>query len=204
MIGPRNAETARDFIGDLAARLKGRVQLSTDGLPLYLEAVENAFGCAIDYAMLIKAYGSDPEGQKRYSPAKCIGCETKRITGTPDLAHINTSFVERQNLTVRMTNRRFTRLTNAFSRKIENHSAAVALGYFAYNFIKDPPHASHYPRDAAGVTHRLWEVSDLVAAWEASVRTLERAASAVTHPSGSDLYVISSSQCAHDVRLSHE
>ena len=98
--------------------------------------MDQAFGGYIDYSMLVKIYGSDPEGEKRYSPAKCIGCETQRVQGNPDPAHINTSYVERQNLSVRMTNRRFTRLTNAFSKKIENHIAAIALGYFAYNFIK--------------------------------------------------------------------
>ncbi len=146
------------------------------GLKLYLDAVDNAFGGYIDYSMLVKIYGSDPEGEKRYTPAKCIGCETKRVQGNPDPMHINTSYVERQNLSVRMTNRRFTRLTNAFSKKIENHIAAIALGYFAYNFIKIHPTLRVTPAMAAGVTDRLWDVEDLVAAWEASERRLERAA----------------------------
>ena len=132
----RDAETAKDFMVDLSSRLNNRVQLTTDGLKAYLEAVDYAFSGFVDYSMLVKIYGSDPEGEKRYSPAKCIGCERKRIVGDPDPNHISTSYIERQNLSVRMTNRRFTRLTNAFSKRIENHMAAVALGYFAYNFIK--------------------------------------------------------------------
>jgi IS1 family transposase len=175
-IGPRDAGTARDFMEDLAARLKNRVQLTTDGLKVYLEAVDNAFGGYVDFAQLVKIYGSDPEGEKRYSPAKCIGCETKRIAGHPDSDHINASYVERQNLSVRMTNRRFTRLTNAFSKKFENHIAAVALGYFAYNFIKIHRTLRVTPAMAAGVTDRLWDVEDRVAAWEASERRLERQA----------------------------
>ena len=175
-IGQRDASTARDFISDLAGRLRNRVQLTTDGLKLYLNAVEGAFGDDIDYAMLVKVYGIDPQGEKRYSPAVCLSCESHTITGNPDAAHINTSYVERQNLSVRMTNRRFTRLTNAFSKKIENHIAAVALGCFAYNFIKIHRTLRVTPAMAAGVTGRLWEVEDLVAAWEAIERRLERAA----------------------------
>ena len=175
-IGPRDAVTAHEFLMDIAGRLKNRVQMTSDGLKLYLEAVDYALGGQIDYSMLIKIYGADPEKEKRYSPAKCIGCETRRIVGDPNPAHINTSYVERQNLTVRMTNRRFTRLTNAFSKKIENHIAAVALGYFAYNFIKIHRTLRVTPAMAAGVTDRLWDVEDLVAAWEGSERRLERAA----------------------------
>ena len=175
-IGPRDAVTARDFMQDLAGRLNNRVQLTTDGLKVYLQAVDNAFGADIDFAQLVKIYGSDPEAEKRYSPAKCIACETHRIKGNPDPDHINTSYVERQNLSVRMTNRRFTRLTNAFSKKIENHIAAVALGYFAYNFIKIHRTLRVTPSMAAGVTDRLWDVEDLVAAWEASERRAERQA----------------------------
>ena len=175
-IGPRDASTARDFMVDLAGRLKERVQLTSDGLRVYLEAVDYAFGGYIDYSQLVKIYGADPEGEKRYSPAKCIGCETKRVHGNPDPKYINTSYIERQNLSVRMTNRRFTRLTNAFSKKIENHIAAIALGYFAYNFIKIHRTLRMTPAMAAGVTPRLWDVADLVAAWEGSERRLERAA----------------------------
>jgi IS1 family transposase len=175
-IGPRDAETARDFMVDISGRMKNRIQLTTDGLKAYLEAVDYAFGGYIDYSMLIKIYGSNPEAERRYSPATCIGCETKRVVGDPDPKHINTSYVERQNLSVRMANRRFTRLTNAFSKKIENHIAAIALGYFAYNFIKIHRTLRVTPAMASGVTDRLWDVEDLVAAWEASERRVERQA----------------------------
>src|ERR1035437_2294656 len=133
-------------------------------------------GMNVDYAMLVKIYGETSESQKRYSPAECIGCERKAIVGHPDPKHISTSFAERQNLSVRMGLRRYTRLTNAFSRKIENHSAAVALYYFTYNFIKIHGTLRYTPAMAAGVTDRLWEVSDLVALLEADERELERAA----------------------------
>jgi IS1 family transposase len=166
-VGQRDPASARDFIEDLAGRLASRVQLTTDGLKLYLKAIDNAFGNDIDYAMLVKVYGNDPTAEKRYSPAVCLGCESHTVKGQPDPDHISTSFVERQNLSVRMTVRRFTRLTNAFSKKIQNHVAAVALGYFAYNFIKIHRTLRMTPAMAAGVTNRLWDVHDLVAAWEA-------------------------------------
>ena len=173
-IGPRDAETARDFKVDILGRMKNRIQLTTDGLKVYLEAVDYAFGGYIDYSMLIKIYGSNPAAEKRYSPAQCIGCETKRVVGSPDPNHINTSYVERQNLSVRMTNRRFTRLTNAFSKKIEYHIAAIALGYFACNFIKTHRTLRVTPAMAAGVTDRLWDVENFVAPSEASERRAER------------------------------
>jgi IS1 family transposase len=176
MLGDRNASTARAFMSDLAVRLSDRVQLTSDALNVYLPAVEKAFGMSVDYAQLQKIYADTTEGQKRYSPAECIGCKLVPMIGEPDPAHVSTSFVERHNLSVRMTNRRYTRLTNAFSKKIENHSAAVALGYFAYNFIKIHRTLRCTPAMAAGVTDRLWEVSDLVALLEASERGLERAA----------------------------
>jgi IS1 family transposase len=175
-VGPRDAGTAHAFMNDLASRLAHRVQLTSDGLQVYLEAVDYAFGGYVDYAQLVKIYGADPEAEKRYSPAKCISCESRRVTGNPDPKHINTSYIERQNLSLRMTNRRFTRLTNAFSKKIENHIAAIALGYFAYNFIKIHRTLRMTPAMAAGVTDRLWDVDDLVAAWEASERRAERQA----------------------------
>jgi hypothetical protein len=131
---------------------------------------EDSFGANIDYAMLVKLYGNDPEAEKRYSPAQCIGTRVVPIMGDSDPAHICTSHVERQNLSVRMTNRRYTRLTNAFSKKIENHAASVALGYFAYNFIKIHRTLRMTPAMAAGVTGKLWEVSDLVTLWEAEER----------------------------------
>ena len=122
-----------------------------------------AFGADIDYAMLVKLYGSDPEGERRYSPAQCIGVIPTVITGRPDPSHISTSYVERQNWTARMTMRRYTRLSNGFSRKVENHMAAVAINYFAYNFIKIHTSLRVTPAMAAGVTTRLFDVSDLVA-----------------------------------------
>jgi hypothetical protein len=152
-----------DFISDVAGRLKSRIQLTSDGLRIYLNAVEQAFGADIDYAMLVKMYTNDHTEETRYSPAECTGTRTVRVMGTPDERHISTSYVERQNLTVRTTNRRYTRLTSAFSKKIENHAASVALGYFAYNIIKIHRTLRTSPAMAAGVTNRLWEVSDLVA-----------------------------------------
>jgi len=128
MVGNRNFRSAKMFIDDLAGRLASRVQLTTDGLRVYLDAVEDSFGTEIDYAMLVKTYAASQE-ETRYSPAICTSCESKRVMGQPDPAHISTSFVERQNLSMRMGIRRFTRLTNAFSKKIENHAAAVGLYY---------------------------------------------------------------------------
>ena len=172
LVGERSPEAARDFVEDLAGRLASRIQLTSDGLKMYVKAVDKAFGGAVDYAMLVKIYGK-PEGEeKRYSPAVCIGCETHVITGQPEPKHINTSYVERHNLSVRMTNRRFTRLTNGFSKKIDNHAASVALGYFAYNFIKIHRTLRTTPAMAAGVTNRLWEVSDLVALWEVTEQNM--------------------------------
>jgi hypothetical protein len=148
-------------------RLSNRIQLTTDGHRVYLTAIESAFGCDIDYAMLVKMYGTDPrEAETRYSPAKCTGIQLAVVTGNPDPKHISTSFVERQNWSVRTAMRRYTRLSNGFSRKIQNHAAAVALNYFAYNFIKIHRTLRVSPAMAAGVTDRLWEVSDLVALWE--------------------------------------
>jgi IS1 family transposase len=170
LIAGRDANSARDFIEDLAGRLSSRIQLTSDGLKLYVEAVDRAFGPDIDFAQLIKVYGIPNDGEKRHSPAVCLGCESHAVTGRPDPAHINTSYVERHNLSVRMTVRRFARLTNAFSKKIENHAAAVAPGYFAYNFIKIHRTLRITPAMAAGVTNRLWDVADLVAAWEAEER----------------------------------
>jgi len=163
MVGGRDANAARAFIGDLAGRLATRVQLTTDGHKAYLEAVEGAFGCEVDYAMLIKLYGNEPEAEVRYSPAQCIGSRTEIITGRPQPEHISTSYAERQNLTMRMCMRRFTRLTNAFSRKIENHAAAVALYFMYYNLIRVHKTLRCSPAMAAGVTDRLWDVADIVA-----------------------------------------
>jgi hypothetical protein len=135
-LGSRSASDAYEFVSDLASRLRHRAQLTSDGHRPYLEAVEAAFGAEFDYAMLVKLYGHDQDNERRYSPASCIGAVPTVITGRPDPAHINTSYVERQNWSVRTSMRRYTRLSNGFSRKIENHMAAVAINYFAYNFIK--------------------------------------------------------------------
>jgi IS1 family transposase len=162
LIGDRSGETAYVFIQDLALRLKHRVQLTTDGHTAYLEAVEGAFGADIDYAMLIKLYGSDPEGEKRYSPAKIISTEEKKIMGNPDSKHISTSYVERQNLTMRMSMRRFTRLTNGFSKKVENLTYAVALHFMHYNFCRIHRTLRVTPAMEANVTDRLWSVENIV------------------------------------------
>lgn len=165
-LGDRSGETAAEFVADLASRLRNRVQITTDGHKAYLDAIEDAFGADVDYATLIKMYGTAPEGERRYSPPVCTGVKMARIEGRPDVRHVSTSFVERQNWTVRTTMRRYTRLSNGFSRKLENHEAAVALNYFAYNFIKIHRTLRVTPAMAAGVTNRLWEVSDLVSLWE--------------------------------------
>ncbi len=162
MLGARDAQSANAFIGDLASRLASRVQLTTDGHKPYLKAVEGAFGFDVDYAMLIKIYGASSEGEKRYSPASCLGCESKAVTGQPDPKHVSTSFVERQNLTMRMGMRRFTRLTNAFSKKVENHAAAIALHFMYYNFVRIHQTLKVTPAMAAGVTTKLWEIADVV------------------------------------------
>jgi IS1 family transposase len=161
-VGGRDAETAREFIEDLAARMANRIQLTSDGHRSYIKAVEGAFGNDIDYAMLVKVYGSTEAAEKRYSPAECIGCERVRVIGGPDPRYISTSYVERQNLTLRMHNRRFTRLTNAFSKKLENHIASLAIHYMHYNFVRIHHTLRMTPAMAAGVTAHLWDVEDLV------------------------------------------
>ena len=167
-VGGRDGECAKWFIEDLASRLANRVQLTSDGHRAYLEAVESAFGADIDYAMLVKIYGASPESAKgRYSPAECTGAIKTQIEGKPDPAHISTSYIERQNLTMRMHNRRFTRLTNAFSKKVENHAYSVALHMMYYNFVKLHSKLRTSPAMAAGVSDKLWEISDIVALWEA-------------------------------------
>jgi IS1 family transposase len=162
-VGRRDWITAKLFVQDLQARLVNRVQLTTDGLRLYLGAVNLAFGQEVDYAVLLKLYGGTPQNETRYSPALCIGCEKKPKIGNPDPEHISTSFIERQNLTMRMSMRRFTRLTNAFSKKIENHVATLAIFYMNYNFVRIHQTLRVTPAMAAGVTDRLWAVEDLVA-----------------------------------------
>ncbi|MBI5261631.1 MAG: DDE-type integrase/transposase/recombinase [Bradyrhizobium sp.] len=163
LIGDRDASAASDFIADLKPRLANRVQLTTDGHKAYLNAVSEAFGAdGIDYGMLVKIYGSDPQAQKRYSPAKLIGIDKDLILGSPDLAHVSTSFVERQNLTMRMSMRRFTRLTNAFSKKLENHYHALSLYFVWYNFIKQHKTLRMTPAMAAGLVSSPMEMSDIV------------------------------------------
>ncbi len=172
LVGGRDSEFAMIFMEDLRARLANRIQLTSDGHKAYLEAVEGAFGGEIDYAILHKVYGASPDSAKgKYSPAECIGTQRHRIEGDPDLKHVSTSYVERSNLTLRMHMRRFTRLTNAFSKKVENHAHNVALFTFYYNFIRIHKTLRMTPAMAAGVTDKLWEVSDMVAvleAWEIS------------------------------------
>lgn len=169
LVGGRDAEYAMAFMDDLRSRLANRVQLTTDGHKAYLEAVEGAFGGDVDYAQLVKLYGTAPEGAKgRYSPAECVGARKQRIEGNPDRAHVSTSYVERQNLTMRMHMRRFTRLTNGFSKKFENHMHMVALYTVWYNFVKT--HKAHKlsPAMAAGITDRLWSMEDLAAMIDAA------------------------------------
>ena len=161
LVGDRDAETAYVFMQDLASRLKNRVQLTTDGLKAYLEAVEEAFGTEIDYAMLIKLYGKSPEGEKRYSPSQIIGIDERKVMGNPKPAHISTSYVERQNLTMRMSMRRFTRLTNAFSKKAENLIRAVSLHFMYYNFVRIHRSLGVSPAMEAKVTDRLWDIEDI-------------------------------------------
>jgi IS1 family transposase len=162
MIGNRDGETAAIFINDLKKRLANRVQLTTDGHKAYLQAVENAFGADIDYAMLIKLYGPSEDSERRYSPAECIGIEKKTITGSPVESEISTSYVERHNLTTRMCIRRFTRLTNAFTKKLENHGHAFALYTVWYNFVRMHKTLRMSPAMAAGVSKTLWDMENIV------------------------------------------
>lgn len=160
-VGGRDAQAAEHFINDLAGRLKNRVQITTDGHRSYLEAIEGAFGCEVDYAMLIKLYGKEQD-EVRYSPSKCIGSYNEVITGDPFPPAISTSHVERQNLTMRMSMRRFTRLTNGFSKKLENHMHAVSLHYMHYNFARVHQTLRCSPAMESGVTGTLWSVKNIV------------------------------------------
>ena len=162
LVGPRDAGTAYTFICDLAGRLRHRVQLTTDGFKPYLSAVEDAFGAEIDYATLVKLYGQSVEHQTRYSPARIIGVQAATITGNPNPKHVSTSYVERQNLTMRMHMRRFTRLTNGFSKKVENHAHSIALHFMHYNFVKIHQTLRVTPAMEAGITDRLWTITDIV------------------------------------------
>jgi hypothetical protein len=159
-------------MNDLASRLSNRVQLTTDGHKAYLDAVDGAFARDIDYAMLVKLYGSDPANkpETRYSPAQCVGARRDAVIGNPDSEHVSTSFVERQNLSMRMGMRRFTRLTNAFSKKLENHMHALSIYFMHYNFVRIHQTLRCTPAMEAHVTDRLWSVEDVVQivdAWQA-------------------------------------
>jgi len=162
VVGNRDARWAEEFMHDCASRITGRLQVTTDGHKPYLDAVEGAFGLDVDYAMLQKIYGapSDAE-QRRYSPAKCIGTDMKVVSGNPDPKHVSTPFVERQNLTLRMSMRRFTRLTNAFSKKFENHRAAVALHFMYYNFGRIHKTLRITPAMASGLADHVWTLEEI-------------------------------------------
>jgi IS1 family transposase len=161
-VAKRTREDARAFVTDLASRLSNRIQLSSDHLVAYVDAIDRAFGSNVDYGQIVKFYESEPIGPGRYSPPKCIGAEVTPIWGDPDPAHISTSFVERQNLTMRMNIRRLTRLTNAFSKKPEGLKAAVALHFGYYNFVRRHRSLRVTPAMEAGVTRHLWTLGDLV------------------------------------------
>jgi IS1 family transposase len=162
LVGGRDAGWALDFMQDCASRINGRVQVTTDSHRAYLDAVEGAFGMDVDHAMLHKVYGAPSDEEMRYSPATCIGCDMKVVTGNPDPKHVSTSYVERQNLTMRMSMRRFTRLTNGFSKKIDNHRHAVALYFAYYNFCRVHQTLRVTPAMEAGLTNHVWTVEELV------------------------------------------
>ena len=167
-VGDRSGETAKFFVDGVAERLATRVQLTTDGHKSYLEAVEGAFGADVDFAQLVKLYGASPESAKgRYSPAECTGIIKTPVTGKPDDKHISTSFVERQNLTMRMSMRRFTRLTNGFSKKLESHIFAISLYFVFYNWVRIHKTLKVTPAMAAGLTDRLVGWEDIIAAMDA-------------------------------------
>ena len=168
LVGGRDAECANEFMQNVADRLSSRVQLTTDGHHAYLDAVDRAFGIDVGFAQLIKLYGQAHDSHKRYSPPVCVGAIKEPFNGDPNKRHISTSFVERQNLTMRMHMRRFTRLTNAFSKKVENHAHALALHFMFYNFVRIHKTLRVTPAMAAGVTDRLWEMEDIVALVDAN------------------------------------
>jgi len=164
LVGGRDSGWAHDFMDDCATRILNRVQITTDGNRVYLDAVEDAFGADIDYAMLQKIYGApSDEESRRYSPARCIGCDLKVVSGDPDPKHVSTSFVERQNLTMRMHMRRFTRLTKGFSKKVDNHRHSVSLHYMFYNFCRIHQTLKVTPAMEAGLTDHVWEIEELCA-----------------------------------------
>ncbi|MBS0498360.1 MAG: DDE-type integrase/transposase/recombinase [Proteobacteria bacterium] len=176
LVGRRDYEYAEAFIGDLASRLSDRIQLTSDGYGCYISAVEKMFGGMVDYAMLVKIYGEETKGQKRYSPASFVSSEKRVMAGNPDIDHVSTSYVERNNLTMRMGMRRFTRtrLTNGFSKKIENLAHAVALHFMHYNFARIHKTLKVTPAMAAGVTDKLWSMNDVVALIDAKEEMKDR------------------------------
>ncbi|HQT65126.1 MAG TPA: IS1 family transposase [Acidocella sp.] len=176
LIGGRDAGYANEFMQNVASRLANRVQLTPDGHKAYLDAVEGAFGANVDYAMLVKLYGEAPGPAGRYSPAECTGIKKTRIEGNPSKKHVSTSYVERQNLTMHMLMRRFTRLTNAFSKKAENHAHMVALYTTWYNFVRTHKTLRCSPAMAAGVSKTLWSMEDVVALIDAQAAKPNRQA----------------------------
>jgi IS1 family transposase len=162
-VGTRDARAAYHFMHDLADRIAHRVQLTTDGHRPYLAAVQDAFGDNVDYAQLVKIYGDGPKTEARYSPAQCMGARKAVISGTPNRDHVSTSHIERQNLTLRMSNRRFTRLTNAFSKKVENHEHSVALHFMQYNFCRIHRTLRVTPAMEAGVADHVWSIEEVIA-----------------------------------------
>jgi IS1 family transposase len=162
LVGGRGATWAMDFMQDCARRIQGRVQITTDGHRAYFQAVEGAFGMDVDYAQLHKIYGSSLETETRYSPAECIGCERIRIMGNPEPLHVSTSYVERQNLTLRLHMRRFTRLTNRFSKKIDNHAYAVAVHFMYCNFVRIHQTLRVSPAMAAAISDHLWNLEEMI------------------------------------------
>ena len=173
LVGGRDADYANEFMQDVAGRLLNRVQLTTDGHKAYLDAVEGVFGADIDYAMLIKHYGAPVGALGRYSPGDCTSVDLRRVEGRPDLAHVSTSYAERQNLTMRTSMRRFTRLNNAFSKKAENHTHALALYFTFYNFVRQHKTLRCSPAMAAGLSSTLWSMADVVALIDAAAEPVK-------------------------------
>jgi IS1 family transposase len=171
LVGKRDAADAHRLMQDLSSRIANRFQLTTDGHHVYLNAVEDTFGSGIDYAMLVKVYGAAPETETRYSPGRIISTQLSVITGTPEPRHISTSYVERQNLTIRMSMRRFTRLTNAFSKKLDNLRHSVALHFMYYNFCRIHQTLRVTPAMQAGITGHVWSLEELVSLLDRKVET---------------------------------